>query len=143
MYCVWCYVTLEDHVLCLFFFSSRRRHTRCALVTGVQTCALPILPQTEGISVMRDGDLRWLAVNKPAEEIYPKIIEFWGEQGFTLHYQDPRAGLLETDWAEKRAKIPEGWIRRDLGSIINTVFDSGARERTRTRRERVNRNNEV
>src|SRR3546814_2038975 len=29
--------------VCLFFFSSRRRHTRCALVTGVQTCALPIL----------------------------------------------------------------------------------------------------
>src|SRR3546814_1276471 len=29
-----------------FFFSSRRRHTRCALVTGVQTCALPILPMT-------------------------------------------------------------------------------------------------
>src|SRR3546814_9115142 len=29
---------------CLFFFSSRRRHTRCALVTGVQTCALPICP---------------------------------------------------------------------------------------------------
>src|SRR3546814_10798559 len=28
--------------LCRFFFSSRRRHTRCALVTGVQTCALPI-----------------------------------------------------------------------------------------------------
>src|SRR3546814_5697597 len=35
---------------CVFFFSSRRRHTRCALVTGVQTCALPIcteaLPET-------------------------------------------------------------------------------------------------
>src|SRR3546814_1031968 len=36
------------YVICLvqfsvFFFSSRRRHTRCALVTGVQTCALPIL----------------------------------------------------------------------------------------------------
>src|SRR3546814_1663434 len=30
-------------VWCSFFFSSRRRHTRCALVTGVQTCALPIL----------------------------------------------------------------------------------------------------
>src|SRR3546814_4514484 len=29
-------------LVCLFFFSSRRRHTRCALVTGVQTCALPI-----------------------------------------------------------------------------------------------------
>src|SRR3546814_8933892 len=35
-----------------FFFSSRRRHTRCALVTGVQTCALPIFdgyPLTEGL----------------------------------------------------------------------------------------------
>src|SRR3546814_14753349 len=31
-----------DLLLCVFFFSSRRRHTRCALVTGVQTCALPI-----------------------------------------------------------------------------------------------------
>src|SRR3546814_4258339 len=29
-------------IVCYFFFSSRRRHTRCALVTGVQTCALPI-----------------------------------------------------------------------------------------------------
>src|SRR3546814_2073566 len=33
---------LGCRVLVLFFFSSRRRHTRCALVTGVQTCALPI-----------------------------------------------------------------------------------------------------
>src|SRR3546814_2919414 len=32
---------------CLFFFSSRRRHTRCALVTGVQTCALPISQRKE------------------------------------------------------------------------------------------------
>src|SRR3546814_14271079 len=32
------------YALVFFFFSSKRRHTRCALVTGVQTCALPILP---------------------------------------------------------------------------------------------------
>src|SRR3546814_15487335 len=35
-------VLIDVCVVCLFFFSSRRRHTRCALVTGVQTCALPI-----------------------------------------------------------------------------------------------------
>src|SRR3546814_19152387 len=35
-------------VMSLFFFSSRRRHTRCALVTGVQTCALPISPRSRG-----------------------------------------------------------------------------------------------
>src|SRR3546814_5843395 len=39
--------------LCCFFFSSRRRHTRCALVTGVQTCALPIYRITVGEVVRR------------------------------------------------------------------------------------------
>src|SRR3546814_6351830 len=34
-----------DYVYVIFFFSSRRRHTRCALVTGVQTCALPIFAE--------------------------------------------------------------------------------------------------
>src|SRR3546814_6928725 len=39
---MWCMVCCSGFVMFLFFFSSRRRHTRCALVTGVQTCALPI-----------------------------------------------------------------------------------------------------
>src|SRR3546814_13424128 len=46
----------------LFFFSSRRRHTRCALVTGVQTCALPIsgAPMTElDPAPVRDGHVDW------------------------------------------------------------------------------------
>src|SRR3546814_15538106 len=36
----------------LFFFSSRRRHTRCALVTGVQTCALPILDRVDHVALL-------------------------------------------------------------------------------------------
>ncbi|MEO6958504.1 MAG: outer membrane protein assembly factor BamC [Burkholderiaceae bacterium] len=102
-----------------------------------------VLPQTSGIKVMRDGDVRWLDIDKPAQDVYPKIVDFWGEQGFTLHSQDPKAGLMETDWAENRAKIPEGWIRSALGSILDQVFDSGERERFRTRIERVNGKTEV
>src|SRR3546814_7131287 len=45
---------------CVFFFSSRRRHTRCALVTGVQTCALPIsamgVPTTRSLAAVATGD---------------------------------------------------------------------------------------
>src|SRR3546814_6357632 len=37
-----------SYLLSFFFFSSRRRHTRCALVTGVQTCALPISASGQG-----------------------------------------------------------------------------------------------
>src|SRR3546814_4819428 len=42
----------------VFFFSSRRRHTRCALVTGVQTCALPI--SARGLSANADTSREWL-----------------------------------------------------------------------------------
>src|SRR3546814_1774331 len=45
---------LLSFILVYFFFSSRRRHTRCALVTGVQTCALPILP-TPPLQKLRSG----------------------------------------------------------------------------------------
>jgi outer membrane protein assembly factor BamC len=102
-----------------------------------------ILPVQQGIEVKRDGDIRWLVIDQPAEQVYPKVVDFWGTQGFTIQSQDPRAGLIQTDWAENRSKIPEGWIRSALGSIIDQVFDSGERERFRTRVERVNGKTEV
>src|SRR3546814_7763870 len=49
-----------------FFFSSRRRHTRCALVTGVQTCALPICPEIlKGVSFQVESD-DFLAIIGPS-----------------------------------------------------------------------------
>src|SRR3546814_2321757 len=49
-------------MLCvLFFFSSRRRHTRCALVTGVQTCALPISDEYDGFG----GQARRASLRRP------------------------------------------------------------------------------
>lgn len=102
-----------------------------------------VLPQTPGIQVMRDGDIRWLEVSQPAQVVYPKVVDFWGQQGFTIHSQDPQAGVMETDWAENRAKIPEDWIRSALGSILDSVYDSGERDRFRARLERVNGKTEI
>ncbi|MGB6241076.1 MAG: outer membrane protein assembly factor BamC [Castellaniella sp.] len=102
-----------------------------------------VLPQSAGIEVMRDGTLRWLVVSEAAETLYPKIIEFWGQQGFTIQSQNPKVGLIETDWAENRAKVPEGWLRSALGSVLDQVFDSGERDRFTTRLERVNGKTEV
>src|SRR3546814_9715924 len=54
----------------LFFFSSRRRHTRCALVTGVQTCALPILasPQRGGVRCASVPSRRTARIASRSEE---------------------------------------------------------------------------
>jgi len=102
-----------------------------------------VLPTSDQVRVVRDGNLRWLVVDQAAEDVYPRVLDFWGEQGFTIYSQNPRAGLIETDWAENRAKVPEGWIKSALGSILDSVFDSGERERFRTRLERVNGRTEI
>src|SRR3546814_15328773 len=49
-YGIYCF---DCRFFCMFVFSSRRRHTRCALVTGVQTCALPIWPKGRDAYVLR------------------------------------------------------------------------------------------
>ena len=102
-----------------------------------------VLPVNDKVRVMRDGNMRWLAVDMAPEAVYPRVVDFWGEQGFTIQSQDPRAGLIQTDWAENRAKIPEGWIKSALGFILDSVYDSGERERFRTRLERVNGTTEI
>lgn len=102
-----------------------------------------VLPNLPGVQVMRDGNLRWLVVDQSADAIFQKVVDFWGNEGFTVASQDPLAGIIQTDWAENRAKIPQDWIRSALGSILDTVYDSGERDRFRTRMERVNGKTEI
>lgn len=119
------------------------KYAQSQAARNAQNADNTVLPNTPGMKVMRDGDIRWLVVDKSAQDLYPKVVEFWGDQGFTIHNQDPKAGLIQTDWAENRAKIPEGWIRSALGGLLDEVFDSGERDRFRTRIERVNGHTEI
>ncbi|HCN72659.1 MAG TPA: hypothetical protein DIS96_13495, partial [Pusillimonas sp.] len=97
-----------------------------------------VLPTVDDVEIRRDGDLRWLVVDRPAQQVYPNVVDFWGNEGFTIQTQDPQAGLIETDWAENRAKLPQGLIQGAFSFIFEQVADSGERERFRTRLERVN-----
>lgn len=102
-----------------------------------------VLPQNGDMRVMRSGDKRWLQVDRDAAVVYKDIIGFWTNEGFTINRDDPQVGLVETDWAENRAKIPGNFLRRALGSLVDVVSDSGERERFTTRLERVNGKTEV
>jgi outer membrane protein assembly factor BamC len=114
---------------------------------GKQAVSAPqasnVLPVRDDMRVERDGDLRWLVINLPPEKVFPKVIDFWTDSGFSVATNNPRAGLIETNWAENRAKVPESWLRQALGSILDSVWDSGERERFRTRVERVGNSTEV
>ncbi|WP_313622775.1 outer membrane protein assembly factor BamC [Achromobacter sp.] len=102
-----------------------------------------VLPSRQDMRVERDGDLRWLVVDRAPEEVFPRLVDFWTETGFTVATNNPGAGLIETDWAENRAKIPESWLRQALGAVLESAWDSGEREKFRTRVERVNGHTEI
>lgn len=88
------------------------------------------------VSVERDGNQRWLVVKRPADALWSPVHDFWGENGFSLVLDDAKLGIMETDWAENRAKLPQDWIRNTLGKVIDSLYDTGERDRFRTRLER-------
>ena len=102
------------------------------------TGAASILPSLEegGVRMERAGTQRWLVVKGEPEEIWPIVKEFWHELGFLIKIELPEAGVMETDWAENRAKIPEDIIRNTLGKILDSMYSTSERDKFRTRLER-------
>jgi len=88
-----------------------------------------------GMRIARDGDRRWLVVEKPAPELYPQIKDFWQENGFLLVIDSPSTGIMETDWAENRAKIAQDFIRSAIGGALDSLYDTGERDKYKTRLE--------
>lgn len=95
-----------------------------------------VMPEPAGIRVMRDGDKRWLVVPADAATVWARVREFWLQSGFTLTMEDPRVGIMETDWAENRADIPEDPIRRTLGRVLDGLYSAATRDKFRVRLER-------
>jgi uncharacterized lipoprotein len=64
------------------------------------------------------------------------VRDFWLENGFNLAVDQPELGILETDWAENRAKLPQDIIRATLGKVFDSLYSTGERDKFRTRLER-------
>ncbi|HYR25825.1 MAG TPA: outer membrane protein assembly factor BamC [Aquabacterium sp.] len=97
-----------------------------------------------GVKLERQGQNRWLTVNQPPEQVWPKVREFWLELGFELTVDKSDIGVLETNWSENRAKIPkDGAIRQALGRVFDMLYDTGERDMYRTRVERTAAGTEI
>ena len=95
-----------------------------------------VLPSIEKMRVERAGTQRWLVVAEPPEKLWPLVRDFWQENGFLISVNLPEAGVMETDWAENRAKIPQDWLRSMLGTLMDQIYSSAERDKFRTRLER-------
>lgn len=97
-----------------------------------------VLPSVEKMQIERAGTQRWLVVPMPPEKLWPLVREFWQENGFLIAVDVPDSGVMETDWAENRANIPQDGIRALLGKLIDQVYSTAERDKFRTRLERAN-----
>jgi len=95
-----------------------------------------ILPEIDKIRIERTASERWLVVPEPPEKVWPVVKEFWQDMGFLIKTEVPEAGVMETDWAENRAKIKEDAIRNALTSFLSGGNSTGERDKFRTRLER-------
>lgn len=95
-----------------------------------------VLPQQDDVRIERAGTQRWLVVRGDPNKLWPVVKDFWLETGFLVNVELPEAGVMETDWVENRAKVPDGGIRGLLGKLLDTMYSTSERDKFRTRLER-------
>jgi outer membrane protein assembly factor BamC len=88
------------------------------------------------VQIKRDGNQRWLVVQRSPAELWEPIKAFWEDNGFVLAVEDRKIGVMETDWAENRANIPLDPIRKILGQALDSLYSTGQLDRFRTRLEK-------
>ncbi len=111
--------------------------TASSYQVGQATTAVPVAATSiSDVRIERAGNQRWLVVKRSPDELWDPIKDFWQEYGFLLSMDQKNLGIMETDWAENRAKIPQDLIRETLGKLLDSLYSTAERDRFRTRLER-------
>jgi len=104
--------------------------------SGQSSTSPVVLPSVEKMRIERAGTQRWLVAAGTPEQLWPQIKEFWQEIGFIVDVELPEAGVMETDWAENRAKLPQDIIRSTIGKVFDSLYSTAERDKFRTRLEK-------
>ncbi|MES1981874.1 MAG: outer membrane protein assembly factor BamC [Pseudomonadota bacterium] len=98
---------------------------------------VPVLPETPRVRLERNDKQRWLVVQDKPENVWPQLRSFWEENGFSIVLDNPQAGVMDTDWAENRAKIPKGGIQKVIGKVFGRMYSTNQMDMYHTRLERT------
>lgn len=93
--------------------------------------------QAGNAKIVRTGTQRYLVVQRTADSVWEPLREFWKDNGFVLSTDQAELGIMETEWAENRAKLPQDFIRKTVGKMFDSLYSTGERDRFRTRVERT------
>lgn len=102
-----------------------------------------VLPEIEGITVKRIEDDRWLVIDAPAEAVWPRLLNFWQENGLLLDEQNAAAGVMQTSWLENLGDVSSGPVSDFIRQAFSGLYDAGTRDKYRVRLERVGSTTEL
>jgi outer membrane protein assembly factor BamC len=112
--------------------------------TAAASAVPTVAPLSVGdLRIERSGDERWLVTPMSPEQLWPQLRAFWTERGFNIVVENAQAGVIETDWAENRAKLPQDILRSTLGRLVDTFYSTGERDKFRMRVERTTTGSEI
>ncbi len=97
-----------------------------------------VLQEINHVNIEREGSQRWLVIdNRNPQQVWPLLKAFWQEMGFNIDHEEPSIGLLETSWAENRAKLPNDGFRSLLEKVgLGSVYSTSERDKFIIRVER-------
>lgn len=100
-----------------------------------------VLTPVKNAQIQRSGTQRWLHIDdKDNTELWALLRAFWQENGFTLESEEPQAGIMETDWAENRAKLPNQGVRKLFDKVgLGGVYTTSERDKFMIRMELNNK----
>jgi len=116
------------------------RQLRGADGASTRVASGSVLPTIADIEVRRDGDVHWLVVDAPVEEVWPRVVDYWQENGILMLEQDPTVGIMRTAWIENRAAISRDIITDTIRKVFDGFYEAGTRDQYRLRFERTANN---
>ncbi|MCS7100801.1 MAG: outer membrane protein assembly factor BamC [Burkholderiaceae bacterium] len=96
-----------------------------------------VAPPVAVARIERDGSQRWLAVDVPPEQAFEQVKALFQSVGLAIEREDPQLGIVETVWAENRARLPQDFIRRTIGRLLDSVYSTNELDKYRARIERT------
>lgn len=94
-----------------------------------------VLPQFSGLRLARDGSLRYLVVQAPPEQVWPRVRDFVLSVGLLIDRENPATGVIETNWAENRANVGR-YLQRKFAEWFGSLYSAGTRDKYRIWLER-------
>jgi outer membrane protein assembly factor BamC len=105
---------------------------------GKQEQAEVLLPEADNVKFERAGSQRWLVVKAPPEKVWPVVREFWTDLGFAVRVEDPKTGVMETEWIDPAdlAKDEKGNYLDKFQGWLDKLSSLKNRQKFRTRIDR-------